>query len=305
MNLNKIQFLGLEPEFTDFKKSAVTILPFPYEGGVSYGRGTKRAPSAVLKASQYLELYDEVYNGEFYSMGISTVKQPKISGSPEKMIDKIYGLTSDLIKKNKFVCVIGGDHSISSGFFRALNDYKGVKSVIQFDAHTDLRDSYEGSKLSHACVTARIREITKNTLHIGIRSMCAQEAEKIKTENIKIITMHDLRSKQIKLESFLKELPDPVFITFDVDALDWSVVCSTGTPEPGGLLWHETLSMLEKIFFMKNVAGIDIVELSGRKNDHNSPFAVAKLLYKMITLKAVSFLKQGKVLPQTPSGPIF
>jgi len=306
MKLNKYQFLDLEQQLTDLKNSAVAVLPFPYQGGVSYGRGTAMAPEAVIKASHYLELYDEVYCGEFVSMGISTLSPPTIPQEPEKMAETIYLETKELCKMGKFVAVIGGDHSISSGFFRALQEEKGVKSVIQLDAHSDLRDSYEGSPLSHASVMARIREMTENTLQIGIRSMSLEEAEKIEKQNIQLITMHDLRTKKINLGSYLEQLPDPVFVTLDVDVLDWSVVSSTGTPEPGGLLWHEMISILETIFFSKNVSGFDIVELSYKEGDLNSPFAVAKLLYKMIVLKFLSEQKRRSLnLPPAPAGPVF
>ena len=285
--------------------AAVAILPFPYEGGVSYGKGAAGAPEQVLRASHYLELYDEVYGHEFHTAGITTAAPPAIPSDAAGMIQAMETASSALLNQGKFVCVLGGDHSVSSGFFNALHRIRGVKSVIQIDAHTDLREEYEGSRLSHACVMARIRQHTRHTLHIGIRSMSKPESVRIKEQHIPCVTMHDLRAGKIDIGHYLEQLPDPVFLTFDVDALDWSIISSTGTPEPGGLLWHETMEILEKIFFTKDVAGCDIVELAANPADANSPFAAAKLLYKMITLKIMSSIKRNNTgVPLAPCGPI-
>ena len=283
MKLYKSQFLNPEPEYTNIETAKVAIIPYPYEGGVSYGKGTEQAPDAVIDASHYLELYDEVLDAEPYKVGIATIDPQEIPDKSEEMITHLYRLTKTLIQQNKFIAVIGGDHSISSGCFKAFFEKHKTISVIQFDAHSDLRDAYEGSKLSHASVMARIREMTPHTLQLGIRSMSIEEAEVVKKENIQLYTMHKLRKGNINIKQLLDNLPDPVFITFDVDALDWSIVSSTGTPEPGGFYWDEVLEILELIFSTKNVIGFDIVELSA--NDPNSPFAVAKLLYKMLGFK--------------------
>lgn len=285
MKLHSIQFLGNDVAVPEPDKAAVMILPFPYEGGVSYGKGAGKAPRAVLTASAYLELYDEVLKTEPYRVGIATLAEPKIPRDPEKMIRTVYQHTRDLLQQNKFVILLGGDHSISSGYARALKDKYGQLSVIQIDAHSDLRDEYQGSKLSHACVMARIREITPHTLQIGIRSMSADEAHRVEKENLNLITMHDYRSGRFDLNALLDALPDPVFITFDVDVFDWSVVRSTGTPEPGGLLWDEAMCLLQRIFARKTIVGADVVELAHNDFDRNSPFAVAKLIYKIIGFK--------------------
>jgi len=300
------QFLGINPDFTNLENSAVTILPFPYEGGVSYGKGTGEAPDAIIDASGFLELYDEVLEKEIYRIGISTVNPPPISTKHEQMIQQIFDATKALLDLNKYVVVIGGDHSISSGYFKALKSkYKNL-SCIQIDAHADLRDSYEGSKLSHASVMARIREMTEHTLQIGIRSMSVEEAEIVNYKNIQVCTMYNYRKGKFDIDAALNKLPDPVFITFDVDAFDWSVILTTGTPEPGGFLWDEAMDLLYKIFMKKNVVGFDVVELSSQKGDNNSPFAAAKLIYKMIGFKLFSYIKEKNInWPITPSGTIF
>ncbi len=304
MKLYEPPFLGIEEPFSGFTKSAVALLPVAYQGGVSYGTGSKNAPRAIVNASQQVELYDELLNFEPYRVGISTMAEPEIPEKPDRVIERVYRAVYTLLQHKKWVGVIGGDHSISSGTFRALKEYAGSLSAIHIDAHADLRHSYEESIFSHASVMARIREMTSHTLHIGIRSMCREEAELAKKENIPVFTMQAFRSGQFNLDAALEKLPDPVFLTFDVDAFDFSVVSATGTPEPGGFTWYEALQMLEKIFQRKNVIGFDVVELAPAEDDRNSSFAVARLIYKIIGFK--TFYSQNRNLNiQLPSGPLF
>lgn len=279
------QFLGIENEKFSFAESEIIVVPFPFEGAVSYGKGAAQGPDAILDASYFLELYDEILKIEPFRKGIFTAAPPAIPVEPERMAETVYLTIRELLRTDKFIVVIGGDHSISSGYVRALHEKYGAISVIQFDAHSDLRDSYEGTPFSHASVMARIREITINTLQLGIRSMSVEEAQLVDSENMSLLTMHDLRYGNVDFDSLLDKLPNPVFITFDVDVFDWSVVRSTGTPEPGGMLWDEAMRLLFKIFSKKTVVGFDVVELSKHEDDPNSPFAVAKLIYKMIGFK--------------------
>lgn len=279
------QFLGIENEKFSFAESEIIVVPFPFEGAVSYGKGAAQGPDAILDASYFLELYDEILKIEPFRKGIFTAAPPAIPVEPERMAETVYLTIRELLRTDKFIVAIGGDHSISSGYVRALHEKYGAISVIQFDAHSDLRDSYEGTPFSHASVMARIREITINTLQLGIRSMSVEEAQLVDSENMSLLTMHDLRYGNVDFDSLLDKLPNPVFITFDVDVFDWSVVRSTGTPEPGGMLWDEAMRLLFKIFSKKTVVGFDVVELSKHEDDPNSPFAVAKLIYKMIGFK--------------------
>lgn len=306
MKIHSRQFLGIGEAFTGLEQSAVAVLPVPYEGGVSYGRGAAKAPAAVLEASRYLELYDELLHIEPYRIGITTLAPPEIPQDQETAIGEVYRSVKALLDQDKFVAVIGGDHSISSAFTRALLEKHGRISVVQIDAHADLRDAYEGSRLSHASVMSRIREMTDHTLQLGIRSLSREEAERVEREGLSLCTMHDFRQGTFDLDAALKKLADPVFLTFDVDAFDWSVVSSTGTPEPGGFLWDEAVQVLEKIFFTRNVVGFDVVELAYSKGDRNSPFAVAKLVYRLIGFKvARTMISRGMGCPEKPSGPIF
>ncbi len=306
MKSNPKSFLDLEPGYSSMDSAAVVILPFPYEGGVTYGRGTAQAPDAVLDASSQLELYDEALQVEVYKMGIATVTPPDIPEDPAQVVLTLHKAARSLLDAGKFVVVLGGDHSISPGYFRALSETTGVRSVIQLDAHADLRDSFEGNPLSHACVMARIREKTKDTLHLGIRSISAEEADIVKKEKISLATMWELKYGEFDLDAALSALPDPVFLTVDVDVFDWSVITSTGTPEPGGFLWDEAIQLLAEIFAVKNIVGFDIVELAYQEGDRNSPYAVAKLIYRMLGFKLKSALKKkNQKWPNHPRGGFF
>lgn len=285
MQLNNKSYLDLESEFCQYESAKVVILPFPYEGGISSGGGAGEAPAAVIEASAQLEFYDEILKFEPYRVGIATLAPPDLSGmSPERMFDTIYGISRRVLADGKFLVVVGGDHSISSGYCQALFEKNHSLSVVQIDAHSDLRDSYLGSKLSHASIMSRVREMTKNTLQVGMRAISREEAELIEHEKIPVFTMTEYRRDPEAAIAVLKGLPDPVFITLDVDAFDWSVIWSTGTPEPGGFTWDEMMDFLTAIFRHKQVVGFDVVELSASPFDRNSPHAVAKLIYRMIGL---------------------
>jgi agmatinase len=306
MKINPKQFLDPPAQYTDFKNAATVILPIPYEGGVSYGTGTAGGPDAVIEASKHLELYDEVLKAEPYRMGISTVMPPEISANAERMQEAVFEATKNLIARNKYIVLLGGDHSLSFGCFKALHAVTDQLAVIQLDAHSDLRDAYEGSPFSHACIMSRIREITGDTLQIGIRSMSLEEARRVENENLALCTMSDLRSGAFDIHAALNALADPVYLSVDVDVFDWSVIRSTGTPEPGGLLWDEALALLQHIFSQKDVIGIDVVELSDNPSDRNSAFAVAKLIYKMLGFKLAAEVSRGKIAwPDKPRGNLF
>jgi agmatinase len=279
-----IPFLG-DPESTaELDNARVVILPFGYEGGVSYGRGAAAGPQAVLEASHYLELYDEVLDTEPGKIGLFTAAAPSIAGDPEQMAAQLQAMVQVLLEQGKFVVVIGGDHSVTNGYLRALNRQYSRFGVIQLDAHADLRDSYDGSPLSHACTMARALEMTPHCLQIGIRSMSKAEARRIREEDLALYTMQDWRNGRLDLGAELDRLPSGVFLTLDVDVFDWSVISDTGTPEPGGCYWDEAMDLLTAIFAAKDIVGVDVVELSHdpRSGDTKSAFAVAKLIYKMI-----------------------
>ena len=279
----------LEPPegFDDFESAKAVIVPFGYEGGISYGAGTVHAPEAVLAASQQVEYYDEVLDREPFRIGIATVDPPAIPMPQDsgQMMALLTDVAGELLDRGKFPIVIGGDHSISSAIVRAVTQRHAPIGVLQLDAHADLRDTYMGSPLSHACVMSRMLEMTPHTLQVGIRSMSLAEAQRVKKQSLSLCTMDRWRRGTFDFQAALSILPKQLYITLDVDVFDWSVVASTGTPEPGGMLWDEMLALLRIVFDEKDVLGCDVVELSHRQEDINSPFAVAKLIYKMIGFK--------------------
>ena len=278
-------FLDLSPPLSEPDGAAVHIMPLPYEGAVSYGRGAALGPAAVIDASTQVELYDETTRDEPCRAGIATLRAPELPEEPARMAAAVeQDIREHLAANDALLACIGGDHSVTVPHVRALCGVHQPLSVIQFDAHADLRDEYMGSPMNHACVMKRVREHTPHTLQIGIRSLCAEEARYIEAEAAPLCTARALRSGEFDLDAALDSLPDPVFITLDVDVLDWSVVTSTGTPEPGGLTWDEILDLLGRLFASKRVIGFDVVELAGGPGSRNSAFAVARLVYKMIGL---------------------
>ena len=306
MKLYSKQFLEPGHKFTRFDSAAVAVLPVPYEGGVSWGRGAVNGPDALLEASAQIEEYDERLGCEPCRMGIVTVAPPELPPEPECVEKAVFDFTRQLIASGKFPVLIGGDHSVSLGCFRALHQHHGRLSVIQLDAHADLREEYEGNRMSHACIMARILECTGETLQLGIRSLSASEAERINRNSLAAFTMDQIRSGEVDLDQQLAGLPDPVYVTLDVDVFDWSVIRSTGTPEPGGFLWDEGLALLRRIFATRQVVGFDVVELAADEGDRNSAFAAAKLVYRMLGFKLAAEVARSLIdWPREPRGPLF
>jgi agmatinase len=289
MMLHATPFLAA-PAAASLERSRVAILPIPYEGGVSYGAGAARGPDAIIEASSQVEFYDSMLGADARGVGIVTIAAPDVTAwtSPEVMDAGVESLASELVKAGKFVVALGGDHSVSPACVRAQCLRHETFGVVQFDAHADLRPEYACSPLSHACAMARIREITPHTLQLGVRSLCEEEAEIIRNDDLDVFSVEQLRCDPDAVRRCLASLPEKVYLTIDVDAFDWSVVWSTGTPEPGGLLWYETTNWLAEVFRTKTVIGVDVVELAPREGDLNSAFAVAKLVYHIIGLQALN-----------------
>lgn len=306
MNLNQSSFLDLSAQYTQLDSAAFVILPVAYEAGVSYGCGASKAPEAIIDASSHVELFDEIFYQEPYLAGISTLevmKDFKDGCDLEKKVEKI---VKELIAKDKFVILLGGDHSVTPGFCKAYHDSIENLGIIQLDAHADLRTSFENDPYSHACTMSRIREFNQNTLQLGIRAMAKEEYKTIVEENISLATIYQDRKGLFNIDAALAKLPENVFLTIDVDVFSLSVIPDTGTPEPGGYSWGEGLSLLKDIFFKKNVVGFDVVELSADTNNHNSAFAVARLIYKLIGFQIWKKVEQNKwKWPIEPKGSLF
>jgi len=277
-------FLGKEKCVDKIEDANTIIIPIPLEYSTSYGKGTARGPEAILNASPYLEFYDEELDCEVWKTGIYTAPAINVSADPVVCLSRIGDMVTSYLKEEKFIIALGGEHSLTSAVHEALyNKYPGI-SVLQFDAHSDLRDSYEGSKFSHACVMRRVWEKNNNIVGIGIRAQCLEEKQFISENRIPIYYAHELYDKEFPL-NILDTLNEDVYITFDTDFFDPSIMPAVGTPEPGGFYWYETLSFLKKVFEHKNVVGMDIVEFSPVKNLTHPDFFLAKFVYKLIGYK--------------------
>jgi len=277
-------FLGEENIYENPETSFGVVVPVPFEFSTSYGKGTSKGPQAIINASEYVELYDEVLDCEVFKSGILTAEYPKYNNNPVEDFRQIEIEIKKHINRHKFVVALGGEHSISQAVFAAYNEKFSNLSVLQLDAHSDLRDSYEGSKYSHASVMKRIWELNRNIVQCGIRSLSKEEADFIEENNIHTFFAHELKSKN-NWDEVLDKLGESVYLTIDVDFFDPSIMPATGTPEPGGFYWNETMSILYKLFSSKNVIGCDVVELSPIKEFHHSDFMIAKLVYKLFGFK--------------------
>ncbi len=276
-------FLGLEKEECDYKRARFVILPVPYEQTTTYRKGTFAGPNAIITASREVELFDEETESEPYLAGVHTLPKLDITASSsEQMIDRIYSVGKELLGDNKTVCMLGGEHSISAGLVKACHEKHADISVLQLDAHADLRESYQDNPHSHACVMKRIREIVGNTVGIGIRNMSIEEHELIRKEKIKIISGRDIRDNPRSMDKALDWLSDNVYLTIDCDYFDPSMMPAVGTPEPGGGLWYPTLDFLRKLASVKNIVGLDVVELAPLPVNNISEFTAARLIYKIM-----------------------
>ena len=278
--MSKKNYAGIPDKYARIDEAKVVLIPVPYDGTSTWQKGADKGPDAFLDASENMELYDIETRTEVYKKGVYLAPPVTEDESPEKMVDAVYKTTKNYIKQDKFVTLFGGEHSISIGSIRAFNESFEELTVVQIDAHADLRPEYEGSKCNHACA---VYEASKNTnlIQVGIRSMDISETEHM-DEN-QVYFAHDLYDDW--MDDAIGQMTPNVFLTIDLDAFDPSILPSTGTPEPGGLFWYETLDFLKMIFKKKNVVGFDIVELCPNPDEKSSDFLAAKLYYKMLTYK--------------------
>ena len=275
-------FAGIPKEYAEYADASIVVIPVPYDGTSTYGKGADKGPEAIFQAAENMELYDIETNKEVYKNGIFIA--PELTGysSPEAMVSDVEQTVTKYMNTGKFVTIIGGEHSVSIGSIRAFARQYTDLTVLQLDAHSDLRPEYEGSKCNHACAMHEA-SFTTNLVQVGIRSMDTVEIEFLKSENL--FTSYDIRTNKYWKEDVINAIGDNVYITIDLDVLDPSIMPSTGTPEPGGLLWNETLDLLKMVFSNSNVIGCDIVELAPKEGIHAPDFMAAKLLYKLLSYK--------------------
>jgi len=279
-----MNFLGLK-DLANYDKAKAAIVSVPYEGTVTYGKGTAKGPKAILQASTQIELFDEELLLE-PDININTQDPIKPKEKPEDVVQQVKETVSEILSDNKFPVTLGGEHSISLGPVLAAKEKYPNVTVLQFDAHADLRDSYEDSKYNHACVSRRIIEHTP-LVQVGVRSLDDENYGVIKEKNIPVFWAKDIHSDNWHEEA-LSKLGNDVYITFDLDAFDPSIMPAIGTPEPGGLRWYQTINFLKKVFKEKNIVGFDVVELAPIKGLTYPDFLAARLVYKMITYKFYS-----------------
>ena len=279
---NSQTFAGIPEEFAQLEKSRIVLIPVPYDGTSTWGKGADRGPGAFLEAAENMELYDIETDSEVYREGIFLAPAITENRSPEALVHEVHKQVKDYIKRNKFVTLFGGEHSLSIGSIRAFNECFDNLTVLQIDAHADLRKEYQGTPYNHACALHEASQTT-NLLQVGIRSMDALERTYMDEE--RTFFAHEMATDEFWMDRVLDLMTENIFITFDLDGLDPSILPSTGTPEPGGLFWYETLEFLRKVFEEKNVVGFDLVELCPNPNDRSSDFLAAKLYYKMLSYK--------------------
>lgn len=285
-------FLGLEKERSSFARSKVAILPAPYERTVSYGAGTKLGPRAILDASHQVEFYDEETGRDIgKELGIATLLPMEFGRKDdESALGLIHDSVCALIEEKKLVITLGGEHTISQSTIAAFAERYKDLSVVQLDAHSDLRPEYQGNKYSHASVMARVCEYLdpRRLVQVGIRAQSEEEAVFGKEAGITTLYAHEIRGgKYTKIlkswdDYALERLSEHVYLTFDVDGLDPSIMPATGTPEPNGLTWNETMRFMRRLGRQKLVVGCDLVEFSPIKGLHFPDLAAARLVSKMI-----------------------
>ncbi len=277
-----MNFGNLPQEYSRPDKSQVVIIPAPYDATSTWIKGADKGPAAIIEASANMELYDIETEREVFKKGIFTDKPIRLEKQPEKMVEQIQGKVKEYINKDKFTIVIGGEHTVSIGAIKAHKEKYAQMCVLQLDAHCDLRDEYNGSRYNHACVTARVKEIAP-VVHVGIRSMDSSEKQSLNSEDV--FFAKDIYNNKDYIEKVIAKLSEVVYITIDLDVFDPSIMPSTGTPEPGGLLWYDVLGLLREVFYKKDVVGFDVTELCPNENNKAPDFLAAKLIYKLLSYK--------------------
>jgi len=277
-----INFGYLPQEYSEPENAEIVIIPVAYDGTSTWGKGADKGPAAIIEASANMELYDIETDSEVFKKGIFTEETTGGDITTTEMIDAIDGTTRYYLENNKFVVVIGGEHSVSIGSIKAYSKHYQNLTVLQLDAHADLRDEYNGSKYNHACVMARTKELCP-IVQVGIRSMDSSEKESM--DKAGVFFAQDIYNKTDWIKKVTSKLSENVYITIDLDVFDPSIMPSTGTPEPGGLLWYDVLELLKTVSEKKNLVGFDVVELCPNSRTTAPDFMAAKLIYKLLSYK--------------------
>ena len=274
-------FGGLPAVYSKYRTSKITILPVPFDKTSSWMKGSAKGPRAIINASKNMELYDIDTGSEVYKLGIHTARGVT-AGTSKNMIDKVCASVRKCIHDEKFVVVLGGEHTVSLGSIMAHSELFDNLSILHLDAHTDMRERYDGDRFSHACVMARVKDFNNHVTSVGIRSMDSSELKNIDRQNV--FYAPDLQKSKDWIKKVSGKLSRNVYVTIDLDVFDPSIMPSTGTPEPGGLVWYDVIDLLEHVSRSKTIVGFDIVELCPSKNPAPD-FLAAKLIYKLLSFK--------------------
>lgn len=274
-------FLDMDEQYAHQENAKYVLMPVAYDGTSTFIKGADKGPQAIIDASDSIELYDVQFEMEPYTAGIYTDKHPYDFTTPDKMVQSVYERVKHFIDQQKHIGLLGGEHSVSVGSIKAFSEKYLDLSVLQVDAHADLRDDYHGSIYNHACVMRRAQDFAR-VVQVGIRNVCTEEMHNIVKENI--FYAHKMYNNNDWMEQAINRLTDHVYLTIDLDGLDPSVLPSTGTPLPGGLSWYTLITFLEKLFASKKIVGFDVVELCPQPYDKSSDVLAAVLVYKIICL---------------------
>jgi agmatinase len=266
----------------DYAESRIIIVPVPYDETSTWMKGADKGPDAILDASVNLEFYDVETKSEAHLNGIHTLTPVLQKETPERLVEDVYYRILTLLSDNKFPVIIGGNHTVSIGAIKASSEYFENLSVLQLDAHTDLRPTYEGSEFNHACAMARAKEFAP-LVQVGIRSMSAEELPYL--ENDRIFFSHELYYNKSLYKKAIDKLSENVYITIDLDAFDPSIMPSTGTPEPGGPPYFELLHFMRDVIKTRNVVGFDVVELCPSETNKSPDFIAAKIIYQLLSYR--------------------
>ena len=275
-------FLDMDEELYDLEHARYVLLPVPYDGTSTFVKGADKGPQAILDASDSLELYDVQYQKEACNAGIHTDHHDYDFSTPDAMVKSVYHRVKHFMDMQKFPILLGGEHSVSVGAIMAMHERYEDLTVLQIDAHADLRDEYHDSIYNHACVMCRAQDYAR-VVQVGIRNVCTEEMHNLVPENV--FYAHDIYNTEAWMDKAVGRLTRNVYVTVDLDGLDPSILPATGTPLPGGLQWYPTLRFLDKVFRQRHVVGFDVVELCPQPDNKVSDVLAATLVYKMINMQ--------------------
>jgi agmatinase len=288
MKLPLYNFMDLPPDACEAAKARYAVLPVPYEGTVTFMRGTADAPAAIIDASAQVEEFDEELAQDFRAAGVVTLSSIMPAEKPEEQMRRVASTARAVMHSGKFLLTLGGEHSITAPLVRVAAEQHGEISVLQIDAHADLRDTYDGSPYSHACVMRRVLEVTDRLAQVGIRNYSQQECLDCPRQVERFITPAMIESDPDWIDRVLPLLGEKVYVTIDVDGFDPAYVPGTGTPEPGGLTWRQVTTLLRRVCAERQVVSADIVEVVPLPGQKVSEFLAARLAYKIVAYTQLS-----------------